>query len=300
MRIGFIGLGRMARAMAENLLKAGHTVAAFNRTRSRAEELAAKGARLAESATAAVEDAELVITMLADDAALESIVFGGAKLSSEGSGILLHLAEGAVHASMSTVSVALSRRLAAAHAAVGRGFVAAPVFGRPEAAAAGKLWVVAAGQSAAIERCRPAFEAIGQGVFVVGDEPTAANAVKLAGNFLLASMIETLAEAVTLTRKSGVDAQAFFATMNALFRSPVIENYGNAIAEQRFEPAGFALRLGLKDMRLALAAADGVSVPMPVASVVHDRFLTATARGMGEIDWSGVARLAAADAGLPD
>ena len=300
MRIGFLGLGRMGRAMAGNLLRAGHHVAVFNRTRVRSEELAAAGARLAETPAQAVEDAELVMTMLADDAAVEEVAWGGGFPKPDGGGLLFHLPEDAVHASMSTISVGLSQRLAATHAAAGRQFVAAPVFGRPEAAAAAKLWVVAAGPAAAVERCRPAFESIGQGVFVVGDDAPAANAVKLAGNLLLASTIEALAESVTLARKWDVEPAAFLAIVNALFRSPVIENYGREIGERRFEPAGFALRLGLKDVRLALTAAAERGVPTPFGSVLRDRFLAGVARGMGEIDWAGIARLVAADAGLSD
>ncbi len=293
MRIAFIGLGRMGTPMAANLLRAGHAVAVFNRSAGRTAELEALGATVAASPAAAAAGAEVAVTMLADDAAVEQVVLGA-------DGLLGALPRGAVHAAMSTISAALSRRLAAAHAAVGQRYVAAPVFGRPEAAAAAKLWIVAGGDEAAIAACRPAFDAIGQGVFIAGPAPEAANAVKLAGNFMLASTIEALAEAQTLARAWGVDPGAFMTVMNALFRSPVVENYGGAIAARRFEPAGFALALGLKDMRLALAAADARSVPMPFASCLHDRFLAAAGRGMGGIDWSGIARLAAADAGLPE
>ena len=290
MHIGFVGLGKMGSPMATNLLKAGHTVAAWNRTASRGAELEALGARLATTPAEVASGAELLVTMLADDGALEAVVLG------EGDA-LRALPLGAVHASMSTVSPGLARRLATAHAELGCGFVAAPVFGGPEVAAAAKLWIIAAGEPAAIERCRPAFTAMGQGVFTVGTEPEAANVVKLAGNFMLASTIEMIAEAATLARASGIEPAAFMAVINALFHSPVVERYGQRIAAGRFEPAGFALRLGLKDMRLALGAADAQTVPMPFASALHDRFLAATARGLGEIDWSGIARLVAEDAG---
>jgi len=293
MRIVFAGLGHMGAPMAANLLRAGHTVAVYNRSAGHAAELEALGATVAASPAAAAAGAEVAVTMLADDAAVEQVVLGA-------DGLVGALSRGAVHASMSTISVALSRRLAAAHAAAGQRYVAAPVFGRPEAAATAKLWIVAGGDEAAIAACRPALDAIGQGVFVAGREPEAANVVKLAGNFMLASTIEALAEAQTLARAWGVDPGTLMTVMNALFRSPIVENYGGAIAARRFEPAGFALALGLKDMRLALAAADARSVPMPFASTLHDRFLAATGRGMGGIDWSGIARLAAADAGLPE
>jgi 3-hydroxyisobutyrate dehydrogenase-like beta-hydroxyacid dehydrogenase len=292
MRIAFIGLGRMGMPMAANLLKANHTLSVWNRTAARAAKLQAQAARVATSPSEAAAGADLLITMLADDPAVEQVIFGN--------GALAQLPASAVHASMSTISPALSRRLAEAHADAGQGYVAAPVFGRPEAAAAAKLWVVASGPARQVERCRPAFEAIGQGVFVVGTQPEAANIVKLSGNFLLASTIEAIAEALTLVRKSGVEPGAFMAVMNALFRSPIVENYGKAMVEGRFEPAGFALKLGLKDLRLALAAADAAEVPMPLAGLLHDRFLTASARGLGEIDWAGVARVVAESAGLPD
>jgi 3-hydroxyisobutyrate dehydrogenase-like beta-hydroxyacid dehydrogenase len=291
MRMAFAGLGRMGTPMAANLVRAGHAVAVYNRSAGRAAGLETLGAIVTASPAAAAAGAELAVTMLADDAAVEQVVLGA-------DGLLGALPRGAAHVSMSTISVALSRRLAAAHADAGQRYVAAPVFGRPEAAAAAKLWIVAGGEEAAVAACRPAFDALGQGVIVAGSEPEAANAVKLAGNFLLASTIEALAEAQTLARAWGVDPGTFMAVINALFRSPVVESYGGAIAARRFEPAGFALALGLKDVRLTLAAADARSVPMPFASCLHDRFLAAAGRGMGGIDWSGIARLAAEDAGL--
>ena len=292
MRITFVGVGHMGAPMAANLVRAGHDVTVYNRSAGRTAELEALGAKVAVTPAAAAAGAELAVTMLADDAAVEQVAFGA-------DGLLGALPAGAVHASMSTISVALSQRLAAAHAAAGQRYVAAPVFGRPEAAAAAKLWIVAGGEEAAVAACRPAFDALGQGVIVAGGEPETANAVKLAGNFLLASTIEALAEAQTLARAWGVEPATLMAAVNALFRSPVVEAYGGAIAARRFEPAGFALALGLKDVRLALAAADARAVPMPFASCLHDRFLAAVGHGLGAIDWSGIARLVAADAGLP-
>ncbi len=291
MEVGFIGLGAMGLPMARNLLKAGHTVHAWNRTRRRTEELAAEGARLADSPADAAR-AGIVITMLADDGALEDVLIGKHNL-------LAQLPSGAVHISMSTISVALSRRLAEAHSRSGSVFVSAPVFGRPEAAAAAKLFVVAAGPPEAIKRLQPLFDSIGQRTFTFGADPASANAVKLAGNFLIASMLESLGEAFALAGKSGVEPRQFldFIT-NSLFDVPIYKNYGRLIAEQKFQPAGFKVPLGLKDVRLVLAAAESAMVPMPVANVVRDHLLTALARGRQDWDWSSLAQVVAEDAGI--
>jgi 3-hydroxyisobutyrate dehydrogenase-like beta-hydroxyacid dehydrogenase len=230
--------------------------------------------------------------MLADDSAVEAAFFG------DGNG-LSALGQGAVHISMSTISVALSDRLAEAHRSAGQAFVAAPVFGRPEAAAAAKLFVVAAGPQTELARCQPLFDAIGQRTFIVGDKPSSANLVKLSGNFLLAAMIECLGEAFALVRKGGVDPHSYLEILtNTLFSAPAYKTYGTIIANQQYEPAGFKMALGLKDIRLALAAADALATPMPVASLVHDHFLSGVAQGAGDSDWSALARLAAVNAGL--
>ncbi len=293
MKVGFIGLGNMGQPMARNLLKAGHELVVYNRTRSRAEELAREGARVASTPTETCASG-VVLTMLADDHAVEECVFGA-------TGILEALPRGGIHVSMSTISTALSRRLAEAHAAKGQSFVAAPVFGRPEAAAAARLVVVVAGPTAAIERCRPLLEAVSRKLFVIAAEAPAANILKLAGNFLIASMLEGLAEAFALARKSGIDPAQFLEIVNgALFQSPVYENYGKLMVEQRYEPAGFKLRLGLKDIRLALAAAEAANVPMPLASLLRDHLLSAVARGQGDLDWASLARVLAENAGLKD
>ena len=290
MRVAFLGLGSMGRAMARNLLKAGHEVVAYNRTRARAEELAKEGAHLAEHPAGIA--AEVAITMVADDAALEQIVLGQ-------QGLLAGLAKGGIHVSMSTISAALSRRLAEMHQERGQTMVSAPVFGLPEAAEAAKLFIVAAGPQQAIERCRPLFDVMGQRTFVVGDEPVMANVTKLSGNFMIASVIECLGEAFALGRKYGLEADKMLDVFtNSLFAAPVYKTYGAIIAQQKWEPAGFRLRLGLKDVRLALAAADAEAVPMPVASFIHDSFLSAVARGMGEQDWAALAKMAAERAGL--
>ena len=292
MKVGFIGLGNMGSAIARNLIKAGHDLRVYNRTRSRAEAFASLGARIAETPSEAAADAEVLITMLADDAAVEAVIFAS-------DDAIQALPVGAVHISMSTISVGLSRRLAESHREKQQHYLAAPVFGRPEAAAAAKLFVVAAGPAEQIERCRPLFDAIGQKTFLVGEEAHAANVIKLAGNFLITTVIESLGEAFAFGRKFGVDPHAFLDILtNSLFTAPVYRNYGSMIAADKFEPAGFKLPLGLKDNRLLLAAAEEVAVPMPIASLVHDRFVAALAQGLGEADWAAIARISYQNAGL--
>jgi 3-hydroxyisobutyrate dehydrogenase-like beta-hydroxyacid dehydrogenase len=290
MKVAFIGLGNMGSAMARNVIEAGHTLTVYNRSRAKAEALGA-AVRIAESPAEAVKNCDVATTMLADDAAVEGVVWGEP-------GMAQTLPGGAVHVGCSTVSTVLARRLAAGHTARGQKYVSAPVFGRPEAAAAKKLLVVAAGEGETLERCSPVFEAIGRQTFVAGREPWQANAVKLCGNFMIASMLESFGEAYATLRKAEVDPHLFLDVMSALFGSPVYANYGKLIADEKFEPAGFALRLGFKDVRLAIETARECASPMPVASLVHDRLLEAIALGMGEIDWSGVARVSAIHAGL--
>jgi len=295
MRVGFIGLGNMGSAMAANLLKAGHEVTVYNRTPGKVQQLLNKGARSAAEVADACRG-EVVITMLADDRAVESVVFGEKGGSS--SGILGNLKKDAIHVSSSTISVTLSERLAAAHAASGQRFVAAPVFGRPEAAAEAKLFIAVAGAPDAAEACAPLFEAMGQRVFHFGDEPPIANLVKVSGNFLIASVIEALGEALALVGKAGVDQQQYVDFLTStLFNAPVYKTYGGLIAGKKFEPAGFAAPLGLKDVRLALAAGDTLRVPLPLASLLRDRFLSLLARGGESRDWSAISQLAAEDAG---
>jgi 3-hydroxyisobutyrate dehydrogenase-like beta-hydroxyacid dehydrogenase len=292
MKVGFIGLGNMGSAIARNLIKKGHTLTVYNRTRSRAEPFASLGARIAETPSETATDAEVLISMLADDAAVEAVIF------SLGNAIGA-LAAGAVHISMSTISVGLSRRLAASHREKQQHYLASPVFGRPDAAAAAKLFIIAAGPAEQIERCRPLFDAIGQKTFIAGEEAHAANVIKLAGNFLITTVIESLAEAFAFGRKFGVDPHAFLDILtNSLFTAPVYQNYGSMIASDNFEPAGFKLPLGLKDNRLLLAAAEEAAAPMPMASLIHDRFVAALARGLGESDWAAIARISYENAGL--
>ncbi|MBJ6724139.1 NAD(P)-dependent oxidoreductase [Geomesophilobacter sediminis] len=292
MKVAFLGLGNMGSAIAPHLIEAGHQLAVYNRTRSKAEQLEAAGARIASTPGDAAGDVDVVITMLADDHALEEVVYA------EG-GVLDALPRDAVHVSMSTISVSLSRRLADSHRERGQRYVAAPVFGRPEAAAAAKLFVVAGGPAADIERCRPLFDAIGQKTFVIGDDAPSANVVKLTGNFLITTVIEALAEATALVRKSGVNPDAFLEILTgSLFTAPVYRTYGQMVAADRFEPVGFRMPLGLKDNRLLLAAAEEASVPMPMANLVHDRFVTALAQGMTDADWAAIARISFKNAGL--
>jgi 3-hydroxyisobutyrate dehydrogenase-like beta-hydroxyacid dehydrogenase len=290
MNIGFIGLGRMGTGMAESLLRAGHDVTVYNRSPEKARPLGERGARVASS-VAEVCANPIVFTMLADDAALEAVTYGE-------DGLLRRLGRRAVHVSSSTVSVELSERLARDHAAAGQKFVAAPVFGRPEAAAAGKLFVVAAGDASAVAEVRPLFDALGPKTFVVSDRPENANLVKLSGNFLLATVIESLGEAFALVGKAGIDRRQYLDLLtSSLFDAPVYKNYGRAIADRAFTPAGFAASLGQKDVRLGLAAAEKLRVPMPFASVLRDRFLTLLAKGGEELDWSAIGDLARQDAG---
>ncbi len=290
MKVGFIGLGHMGAGMAANLLKAGHDVTVYNRTHTKVEALVAQGAKAAASVSGACSG-DAVITMLANDDAVERVVF------SDGS-IIGSLLAAAIHISSSTISVALSERLEAAHAKAGQRFVAAPVFGRPDVAAAGQLFVVAAGAPDAVNAAAPLFDAIGKKTFVVSETPKAANLVKLSGNFLLASVIESLGEAMALMGKAGIDRRQYLDILTStLFDVPVYKTYGGLIADGQFEPAGFAAPLGHKDIRLTLAAAEDLRVPLPLASLLRDRFLTLLAHGGDTLDWSAIGRLAAKDAG---
>jgi 3-hydroxyisobutyrate dehydrogenase-like beta-hydroxyacid dehydrogenase len=290
MKLAFIGLGKMGSGIAHNLVRAGFDVTVYNRTRAKAEAI--ENARVADSPAGASRDADVVMTMLADDAAVADVVFGE-------NGIASTLAKDALHISHSTISAALARRLASEHAARGQRYLSVPVFGRPEAAESKRLVVVAAGAADSMERARPLFDAIGRATFIAGTEPWQANVLKLCGNFMIASMLETFGEANATLRKAGVDPHTFLEIMNTLFASPVYAGYGAAIAAGRFQPAGFELKLGLKDVRLALAAAEECASPMPIASLLRDQFIEAIAHGQGEWDWSSVAAVASRNAGLP-
>jgi 3-hydroxyisobutyrate dehydrogenase-like beta-hydroxyacid dehydrogenase len=290
MNVGFIGLGHMGAGMAANLLKAGHRVTVFNRTPAKAEALITEGATLATSIAEASRSGA-VVTMLANDEAVENVVLGR-------DGVIANLPAGGLHISSSTISVALSERLTEAHTEKSQRFVAAPVFGRPDVAAAGRLFIVAGGEAAAIKAAAPLLDAIGQSAFVISEMPKAANLVKLSGNFLSASVIEVLGEALALVSKAGIDKRRYLEFLTStLFDAPVYKTYGALIADGCFSPAGFAAPLGQKDIRLLLATAEDLSVPMPVASLLRDRFLDLLAHGGERLDWSAIGQLPARDAG---
>jgi 3-hydroxyisobutyrate dehydrogenase-like beta-hydroxyacid dehydrogenase len=292
MDVGFIGLGHMGAGIAANLLRAGHCVTVYNRTPAKAEALVAQGAKRAPRIADACRG-EAVITMLADDDAVADVVLG------EG-GVVENLSTGALHVSSSTISISMSERLATVHAKAGQRFVAAPVFGRPDMAAAGRLFVAAAGEPAAVAAAAPLFDAIGQKTFIVSETPKAANLVKLSGNFLIAAAIEALGEAIALVSKGGVERHQYVDMLTStLFGAPIYKTYGALIAGGKFEPAGFSAPLGAKDIRLALAAGEELRVPLPLANLVHDRFLILLAHGGDRLDWSAIGALAGKDAGIP-
>jgi 3-hydroxyisobutyrate dehydrogenase-like beta-hydroxyacid dehydrogenase len=292
MKIGFLGLGKMGAAIAANLLKSGHDVWVWNRTAAKAEALVGLGARLVAMPRQCADGRDVVITMLADEAALQAVTDGA-------DGLMAGMAAQALHVSMSTIAVATADRLQQTHAAHGQRFISAPVFGRPEAAAAAKLFIVAAGEDADLEAAAPIFSAVGQKVFKVGVHPAAANLVKLCGNFMILAAIEAMGEAMTLAEKGGVQrGQLLEVLTGSLFDMPLYRNYGAMLAEQRFLPAGFSAPLGLKDMRLAAQAADSLRVPMPLLSVLRDHLLQTIAVEGEDIDWSGIGRTIAKNAGV--
>ncbi len=292
MNVGFVGLGHMGSAMAARLLQHGHRLTVYNRTPTKAAALLAQaqGATIAASVAEACRG-DAVITMLANDAAVEALVLGAG-------GIVASLPAGALHISSSTISPELVRRLAAAHAEHGQRFVSAPVFGRPEAAAAGKLFIVVAGDPAARAAAGPLLEVIGQSTYAISEQPEAANLVKLSGNFLTAAIIESLGEALALIGRGGIDRNAYLDFLTSTnYDAPVFRVFGHLLVDRKFSPPGFAAALAEKDIRLLLAESEQLRVPMPVASVVHDRFLSLLARGGEDLDWSAVGGLAVADAG---
>ena len=288
--VAVLGLGRMGAPMAANLARAGFAVRAWNRSPRAGLDLA--GASVARSIAEAVAGASAVVTMLADDRAVEAVTLGG-------DGVLAHLPPGGLHLGCSTISPALTSRLSDHHRRAGQGYVSAPVFGRPDAAAAGKLWILAGGDAADLERANPLFAALGQGVFPLGTAPQAALA-KLVGNFLIAATIESFGEGLALAEKGGLDPVAIHQMLTStLFGSIVTRGYGQRIADTEFEPAGFAMPLGLKDVRLALAAASDLGVSLPVGELARDHLLAAVERGRAEWDWAGFASVIREAAGLP-
>jgi 3-hydroxyisobutyrate dehydrogenase-like beta-hydroxyacid dehydrogenase len=290
--IGFVGLGLMGGPMAANLLKAGFEVSVYNRSADKARPLVEAGARRAATPREVATPGGIVVTMVADDSALEALTTGP-------DGFGERLGAGGLHVSMSTISPQTSVRLAEWHAQRGSRYIAAPVFGRPPAAAAAKLWIVQSGDASAKSRAQPILAALGQGVFDFGEQPGAANVAKLAGNFLIVCVLEGLAEAQTLAEKNGVDRKALSDLLTqTLFACPVYQNYGPLIAAGHSEQIGFLLRLGLKDVRLVQQIAEQSHTPMPFASVVHDRLISAIAKGRGDMDWTAIGLNVSEDAGL--
>ena len=290
--VGFVGLGNMGLPMAQNVLKAGYALHVFNRTAARAESLLAQGARWESSPCAVSEQAPIVLSILADDAALEDVALGER-------GVLAGLQKGGIHVDMSTVSPDTTKRLAQEYSARGTHFIAAPVFGRPEAAAAAKLWICPAGPAGAIEQCRPLFTAMGQGVIVVGTDPHLASVLKLVGNFFVISAIETLSEAFTLAEKSGLKVDTVLEVIKALLPVPLFQGYGTRMARNEFVPPGFVLRLGLKDVGLMRKLADQVQAPLPLADLAHQHLRAAAANGRGELDWGALITVVRELAALP-
>ena len=285
MKVGFIGLGSMGSAMASNLLKAGHDVTVWNRSPGPTEVLHSLGAKVARTPERAAQG-DALHSMLANDQAVREVILD--------SGLLDAMDRGMLHINHATISLALAKELAAAHAERGIDYVAAPVFGRPDVAAAGKLNILVAGQPGAIARARSLLEAMASKLWPLGAAVERANVAKIAGNFMIVSAIESMAEACALTSGHGVSAADFLEIMtNTVFASPVYQGYGKSIAEQHFSPAGFATALGYKDISLALAAGDAAQVPLPLASVLRDSLLEALAAGDGALDLAALSKVAA-------
>lgn len=290
--IGFVGLGMMGRAMAQSLQREGYELRVYNRDASKTVALVEAGAWRGEHPGDVVEPGGIVITMVAHDAALESVTLGK-------QGILERLGPNGVHISMSTISPATATRMSELHQQHGCVYLGAPVFGRPEAAAARKLWICLAGENAAKERVRPVLNAMGQGIFDFGAEPAHANLVKVSGNFLIQSAMEAMAETLALAEKNGIDRTAFIDFFGqTLFACRIYQNYGRMIAEKRYTPVGFQMQLALKDNNLVREAAEQSRVPMPLASLNHDRLLTGIARGHGDADWASLGQFVDEAAGL--
>jgi 3-hydroxyisobutyrate dehydrogenase-like beta-hydroxyacid dehydrogenase len=292
MKVGVIGLGAMGSGLAESLLRAGHEVVVWNRSRAPLEPLRAKGAH-AVDAPAGAFAADAVLTMLANDEAVREVVLGG--------DLLRHADAGTVHVMSATISVALAKELEEVHAKERVALVCAPVLGRPDVAEKGELNVLAAGAPAALAKVRPVLEAIGRKTWMLGEQPHKANVAKLSVNYMIAATIELLAEIFAFTEKSGSDPKVFFEmATNTLFAAPAFKTYGGLILERNFEPAKFKLELGLKDVRLALAAGEAAEVPLPFASVLRDNFLDAVAHGAADKDWAALSEVSFRRAGLRD
>ncbi len=290
MKVGFMGLGQMGRGMAGRLLDGGHELLVYNRTAAAAAPLQLRGARVA-AAPLELLDTEVIISMLADDAAVESMCIAP--------GLIAGMQAGSLHVNMATVSLHMAKRLTQLHREAGSDYVAAPVFGRPAAAEKGQLDIIAGGAPAALMRCEPLFAAMGKHVFIAGDEPATANIVKIARNYMLAAAVESMGEAFALVRKSGVDVKAFYELVTTTsFSGTSYRNYGKLMVERNFDNASFTLRLGLKDVELALAAGGETQVPLPLAGVIREQHLGALNRGLGDKDWASLADYIAERAGL--
>ncbi|MCM3727840.1 NAD(P)-dependent oxidoreductase [Neobacillus cucumis] len=290
--IGFIGLGNMGQPMVKNLIKAGYKVKVYNRTPNKAYEVVAAGAEQVNRPCNVVTPEGIVVTMVSNDQALEDMVFAP-------DGIGEKLGKNGIHLSMSTVAPETSRKIAQFHQEKGSFYIASPVFGRPEAAAAQKLWILSSGNKDARERVKPVQEAMGQRVFDLGEEPGNANVVKLGGNFMIMAAMEAMAEAFNLAEKNGMDRETVAEVYSStLFNCTVYNGYGSMIAKKMFEPAGFQLALGLKDCNLVLNEANSTETPMPLANLVHNRLLASAAKGRGNLDWSALTKLANEEAGL--
>jgi 3-hydroxyisobutyrate dehydrogenase-like beta-hydroxyacid dehydrogenase len=292
-KIGFIGLGSMGGPMAKNLLEAGYHLQIYNRTMAKADALGEGHITKCTTPAQTADGVSIIITMLSDDEVLKETVLGE-------QGILKKLPEGALHISMSTISPDTAQLLSAKHNAAGNSYLAAPVFGRPDAAAAKKLWICVSGDQRSKEIAKPVLENLGQGIVDFGEDAGGANVVKIAGNFMIMASLEIMAEAYTLAEKNGIDrlkvAEFFAAT---LFNAPIFQNYGKLIAGKRYQPVGFKSKLGYKDARLAFKLSQQSETPMPVATVVHNRLLAAVAKGWGDTDWAeGVGRGVSEDAGV--
>jgi len=287
--LGFIGLGNMGEPIAMNLLAAGYALRVYNRTPSKAAALVAKGAMVVGNPAEVAVAGGVVLTMLSDDRALEEVCLAPGSFVEK-------LGPGGIHISISTIAPATARRLAEHHAKQRVSYLACPVFGRPDAAAAKRLWICVSGPATARKRVQPIFSALGQGTFDLGEDPGAANVAKLCGNFLIAANLEALAELLILAEKSGLTKKSIAEVMGIF--SPMHKNYANLMAEQAFFPAGFRLALGLKDINLVLQTAANCETPMPLGSLLHDRWLSAVAKGRGDLDWSAIALDAAEDAGV--
>jgi 3-hydroxyisobutyrate dehydrogenase-like beta-hydroxyacid dehydrogenase len=290
MRVAFFGLGAMGMPMAAALAHAGHDLILWNRSRKRVTGFEGTVPRLAATPAEALRGVDAAITMLGDDQAVHDVVLRA--------GLLDALPADAVHVSMSTIGVATARHLTEMHVAKRQAFVSAPVFGRPDVARARQLWVAAAGPADALEKVRPLLQAVGRGISVVGATPWHANLVKLGNNMLLGGMLEGFGEVCALMRKAGVPPGVFLESANALFQSPVVAKYGALAAERRHEPALFRAPLGLKDLQLALAAAEDLEVPLPLAGLAHDSLEAAIAHGGADKDWSVLTSEAERRAGL--